>query len=344
MEDRVNKKTYNMLVEEINRDKMVPWDLRTNLLVHPIINELFKYNMFLTHVIFDNAFDILRNVEKEIGEGTKFGKINPSYFDHYYAVEFQDAYDTGIPEIIAGVMNFPYIHEKDIKEFIEGTPIGWETYIINPVLMTYDTIGLFLTPEYLDGACISELNSFILLKTGYPLFLKYDVYDNFKDVKPITYTELDLNVDDFIKYFNFEDDKGLDVMLQFWKENDCVSCDSFDFSFKNYSNNRPFIICETINCKSIKSTKPFKITIPKLDIVLGAFKKFHLDCEYMLADIESGEFPLFDEEMQCLIDGDFEISLISESEYESINREYAERNKKRAKKIKRIYRDYIVNL
>lgn len=330
-----------MLVEEIDEDKMVPWDLRKNLLVHPIINELFKSNRFLSHVIFDDAFDILKNVEKSRGNGIKFGEINRSYFDHYYAVEFQDSYDTGIPEIIAGVMNFPYIHEEGLKEFIEGTPVGWETYLINPVLMNYNTIGLFLTPEYCGGAYIDEINGFILLKTGYPLFLKYDVYGTFKDVKPINYTELDLNVDDFIKHFNFKDNKGLAIMLDFWKENDCVSCDSFDSSFKYYSNNRPFSIYENINFKSIKSSKPFKITIPKLDIVLGAFKYFSLDCAFMCATIQNNkDFYLFDEEMQCLIDGDFEISLIDESEYESINKRYIGRNKERTEKIRDIYIDW----
>ena len=343
MEDRVNKDTYNLLVEQIDEDKMVPWDMRTNLLVHPIINELFKGNRFLQHVIFDSAFDILKNVEKHRDGRTEFGKINRSYFDHYYAIEFKDTYDIGIPEIIAGVMNFPYIYEKELKEFIEGTPVGWETYLINPVLMNYGTIGLFLTPEYCDGAYIEEINGFILLKTGYPLFLKYDVYGTFKDIKPITYTELDLNVDDFIKRFNFKDNKGLAIMLDFWKENDCVSCVSFDTSFKDYSNNRPFSIYENINFKSIKSSKPFKITIPKLDIVLGAFKYFSLDCAFMCATIENNkEFCLFDEEMQCLIDGDFEISLIDKSEYNSIKKEYIERDKERSKKIKNIYMDWCI--
>ena len=331
----VSENTYKGLEEQIDESKMVPWKIRSNLLVHPIINELFDFNRFFQHVLFDRDFDILKNVSKKRNGEFEIGEIPSGYFDHYYAVEFKDTYDIGIPEIIGGVMNFPYIYDEQIVEFITKAPVGWEVYIINPVLMNYGTIGLFLTPEYINGAYISELNNFITLKTGYPLFLKY-VPDN-PNIEPINYTKVDSSVDDFIERFNFKSNKGLDIMLQFWKENDCVSCDSFDYSYKNYCNNQSFSIYKNINFKVIESTTPFKITLTESSLVLGGFKKFHLDCAYMLADTDSEQLLLWDEEMQALIDGDYTIELIDESEYNTLQKLMKERNNERKEKHTELY-------
>ena len=207
-------------------------------------------------------------------------------------------------------MNFPYIQWSTINEIIKELPIEWEILIINPVLMRYakGSVGLFVTPRYADNLFIDECNSFIKLKTGYPLFLEYS---NNEFVPKILFDKPELTLESYVEEMKkYGKNKGLSKLLDFWVNNDCVSVSSFEYSFRDYMDNLPFSVWHDINFKEIKSTTLFKLIHEESGDILGPFHKFALDKSFKLADTNNGVLKLSDNQIKDLIEGKYDFKLV----------------------------------
>lgn len=202
-------------------------------------------------------------------------------------------------------MDFPYIEWNTISRIITKLPDGWEIFIINPILMRYDkSIGLFLTPKYADDIFIDECNSFIQLKTGYPLFLKYSKKEF---VPKILFKKPELTLESYVEEMKkYGKNKGLDKLLDFWANNDCVKVYSFEYSFKDYKDNLPFSVWHDINFKEIKSYTQFNLVHEETGEILGPFHKFILDKSFKLADTNNGVLKLSDSQINDLIEGKYD--------------------------------------
>ena len=295
----INEIEYNRLFNE-KIDNKTSWKFKSDLYVNSFINDFFDENKFLNAIVFDSAYDILKNDSNN-------GFLEDLPFDHYYSVSFKESVSRiEQPEVITGIMNFPYIKWSTINKFIGEIPKGWEILIINPILMRYvkGSIGLFVTPIYADNLFIDECNSFIRLKTGYPLFLKYTN----KEFVPQIHFEtpvltLESYVEDMKKYGK---NKGLSKLLDFWADNDCVKVKSFEYSFRDYRENLPYHSWQDINFKEIKSTTPFELIHEDTGEKLGPFYKFTLDKSFKLAETNNGVLGLSQKQVDDLIEGNYD--------------------------------------
>lgn len=300
----INENEYNRLFNE-KIDNETSWKFKSNLYVNSFINDVFEENKFLHAIVFDSEYNILKN---DSDKGFLGGLI---HFDHYYSVSFKENVSRiEQPEVITGIMNFPYIHWSTINEIINDLPAEWEILIINPILMRYveGSIGLFVTPRYADELFIDECNSFIKLKTGYPLFLKYTVNES---VPKIRFDKPELTLESYVEEMKkYGKNKGLDKLLDFWANNDCVSVFSFENSFNDYKDNLPFSVWHSIDLKEIKSYVPFELVHESTFEVLGPFNKFILDKLFKLADTNNGVLQLSDLQINDLIEGNYDFKLI----------------------------------
>lgn len=300
----INEKEYKRLFNE-EIDNETSWKFKSNLWVNSIINDVFEENKFLNAIVFDSEYNILKN---DSDKGFLDGLI---HFDHYYSVSFKENVSRiEQPEVITGIMNFPYIQWNTINTYINKIPIEWEILIINPILMRYaeGSVGLFVTPRYADDLFIDECNSFIKLKTGFPLFLKYT---NKEYVPEIHFDEPELTLESYVEDMKkYGKNKGLSKLIDFWANNDCVSVSSFEYSFKDYMENLPFSVWDSIDLKEIKSYVPFELVHEETGEILGPFNKFNLDKIFKLADTNNGVLQLNDSQIEDLIEGNYDFKLI----------------------------------
>lgn len=300
----INEKEYKRLFNE-EIDNETSWKFKSNLWVNSIINDVFEENKFLNAIVFDSEYNILKN---DSDKGFLDGLI---HFDHYYSVSFKENVSRiEQPEVITGIMNFPYIQWNTINTYINKIPVEWEILIINPILMRYaeGSVGLFVTPRYGDGLFIDECNSFIKLKTGFPLFLKYT---NKEYVPEIHFDEPELTLESYVEDMKkYGKNKGLSKLIDFWANNDCVSVSSFEYSFKDYMENLPFSVWDSIDLKEIKSYVPFELVHEETGEILGPFNKFNLDKIFKLADTNNGVLQLNDSQIEDLIEGNYDFKLI----------------------------------
>ncbi len=302
----INEKEYNRLFNE-KMDNPTSWTLRNNLYIDSFVNTIFEENKFLKAIVFDNEYDILKN-----DNSNRFIDDIISYFDHYYAVSFKENVShIDAPEIISGIMNFPYINWNEIEKIILKIPRGWRVFIINPILMRYakGSIGFFLTPKYHDNYYINECNEFIKSRTGYPLFLDYV---NKNEVRKIQFNKPDLSLENYVKIMKeYGKNKGLDKLLDFWANNECVKVSSFESSFEDYQDNLPHLVWHDINFKEIKSNIPFELIHEESGEKLGPFKKFNLDKSFKMADVDTGILELSDSQIDDLIEGKYNFILLN---------------------------------
>ena len=300
----INENEYNRLFNE-EIDNKTSWKFKNNLYVNSVINDVFEENKFLHAIVFDSEYNILKNYSNK---GFLDGVIP---FDHYYSVSFKEKVSRiEQPEVITGIMNFPDIQWSTINEIISELPIEWEILIINPILMRYTegSIGLFVTPRYGDNLFIDECNSFIKLRTGYPLFLEYT---NKEYVPEIKFNKPELTLESYVEDMKkYGKNKGLSKLLDFWANNDCVSVSSFEYSFRDYMDNLPFSVGDDINFKKIKSYTPFKLIHEETGETLGPFHKFALDKSFKLADTNNGVLKLSDNQINDLIKGKYDFKLL----------------------------------
>ena len=286
-------------------DNKTSWKFKSNLYVNSFINDVFEENKFLHAIVFDSEYDLLKNGSNK---GFLDGLIP---FDHYYSVSFKENVSRiEQPEVITGIMNFPYIQWSTINEIIDKIPVEWEILIINPILMRYveGSMGLFVTPKYADNLFIDEFNSFIQLKTGYPLFLEYS---NNEFVAKIDFDKPELTLESYVEDMKkYGKNKGLNKLLDFWADNDCVTVTSFEYNFKDYKDNLPFSVWHNIDLKEIKSYVPFNLVHEKTGEIVGPFNKFNLDKMFKLADTDKGVLQLNDSQIEDLIEGDYDFKLI----------------------------------
>lgn len=299
----INEKEYERLFNEeiVNRTS---WKFKSNLYVNSFINDVFEENKFLNAIVFDRGYDILKNDSNN-------GFLDGLPFDHYYSVSFKESVSRiEQPEAITGIMNFPYIAWSTINKFIDKIQVGWEILIINPILMRYaeGSVGLFVTPRYADNLFIDECNSFIKLKTGYPLFLEYT---NNEFVPQIHFDKPELTLESYVEEMKkYGKNRGLSKLLDFWHDNDCVKVESFEYSFNDYKDNLPFSVWRDINFKQIKSSTPFVLFHEETGEILGPFNKFALDKSFKLADTNNGVLKLSDAQIDDLIEGKYDFKLI----------------------------------
>lgn len=307
----INEKEYARLFRE-DMPNRTSWKYKNDLYVNSFINDIFDENKFLYDIAFYGDYDILKNdIPQESNNAGRFLDGVSQYFDHYYAVSFKDnVSQIQEPETITGIMNFPYMSWNAIEEFIQNIPKGWVVFVINPILMKYasGSVGLFLTPRYADNYYIEECNSFIQVKTGYPLFLKYS---NDACIQEICFYKPELNLESYVgEMKKIGNNKGLSKLLDFWADNDCVKVSSFEYSFKDYLDNLPFSVWHDINFKEIKSITPFVLVHEENGDVLGPFHKFTLDKSFKLADTDNGVLKLTDGQINDLIEGKYDFNLI----------------------------------
>lgn len=299
----INEKEYKRLFNE-EIDNETSWKFKSNLWVNSIINDVFEENKFLNAIVFDSEYNILKN---DSDKGFLDGLI---HFDHCYSVSFKENVSRiEQPEVITGIMNFPYIQWNTINTYINKMPVEWEILILNPILMRYaeGSVGLFVTPRYADDLFIDECNSFIRLKTGFPLFLKYT---NKEYVPEIHFDKPELTLESYVEEMKrFGKNRGLSKLLDFWANNDCVSVSSFEYSFKDYMENLPFSVWDSIDLKEIKSHVPFELVHEETGEILGPFNKFNLDKIFKLADTNNGVLQLNDSQIEDLIEGNYDFKL-----------------------------------
>lgn len=284
----VNEKTYGKLVGQIDETKMVPWDMRTNLLVHPIINELFLEDKFVKTICFDKTFK-LSGVGKQISK-TEIGKLPTFYpnLDHFYGVMLNEnnirLYDN-LGYLVKGIFNFPYIKFKDALEIADETGNLWITYIINPYLMNYSgSIGMFfcLNTDHIEDT-INDINGYVRKHTGYDLFYKPT---NASDVNEIVEDYPDVSLKKFVDMHILdepedENHKGWNKLLRFWSENECVKCSELDNAVSYHYDNVGYIMWGIDwDLKTIDSSKKFIMVDNNTGEELGPFNHFELDLSY----------------------------------------------------------------
>lgn len=299
----INEKEYKRLFDE-EMDNRTSWEFESDLCVNLFINDVFEENKFLNAIVFDSKYDILK-------KDSNNGFLDELPFEHYCSVSFKEGVSLiEQPEVITGIMNFPYIDWSAINKFIDELPAGWEILIINPILMRYyeGSVGLFITPIYEDNLFIDKCNSFIKLKTGYPLFLDYT---NNEFVPQIHFDKPELTLESYVEEMKrYGKNRGLSKLLDFWADNDCVKVESFEYSFRDYMDNLPFSVWENINFKQIKSFTPFELVHEETGEILGPFNKFALDESFQLADTNNGVLKLSDAQIDDLIEGKYDFKLI----------------------------------
>ena len=242
------KMEYMRLFNE-KMDNPIIWYLDKTIIIDEFINGIFEEHKFFHELFFYPNYTIL-NYDS---------KISNIPFNHEKAIKLKSKiYPILDAETVTGIVDFPYIDFNNIEKYTNEIPNNWSLFIINPILMKYNqsgTIGLFLTPKYEDNF-IEECNNFIKLHTGYSLFLKYSIDLN---IPKILFEKADLSLKNFVEEMKKTSNKGLDKLLDFWANNDCVSVSSFEYRFEDYKNKLFYTYMEDINLKDIISTVPFEI-------------------------------------------------------------------------------------
>ena len=276
------------------------WCLDENIVIDEFVNGIFEENKFFYELFFYSNFTIL-NYDSEISNIP---------FNHEKVIKLKsNVYPILDVETLTGIVDFLYIDFNIIEKYVDEIPNNWSLFIINPILMKYNqsgTIGLFLTPKYEDNF-IEECNNFIKLHTGYSLFLKYSIDLN---IPKILFEKADLSLKNFVEEMKKTSNKGLDKLLDFWANNDCVSVSSFEYRFEDYKNKLFYTYMEDINLKDIISTVPFEIIHEVTGEKLGVLKQFNLDKVFNLAYVDYGVLKLSNCQINDLIDGKYDFKLV----------------------------------
>ena len=247
---KVNKNEYFRLLAEEPQDifNYEGWSIFYKwVAIHKSLNNIFMNNTFVSRLIFDKAYSkLIRNKN----EYSYIGNLTPFSFDHTSSMQLRsDVSQVSFSDTVTGVITFPYINDwNDIKKWIDCVSETFSVYIINPVLINYGigTVGLFLTPKFYNGMNIELCNRFIISLTGYPLFLTFTMDET---VDEINYVDLGLCKEDFVNgLFSLTNEgNGLLKMLNFWKDNDCVSIPLIEEIYDKYLDFQPYHIHDHIH-------------------------------------------------------------------------------------------------
>ena len=302
----INENEYIRLYNQ-KIDKETFWKFKSDLSVNLFINDFFDENKFLHSIIFDTQYNILKN-----NSDNWFLDGLGKYFDDSFSVSFKENVSLiEHPEVITGIITFPCIQWSTIDEVIHEIPDEWEIFIINPILMRYSkgSVGLFLTPKYGDDFFIDECNSFIRLKTGYPLFLDYSTKES---VPEIHFFKAEFTLEGYVEDMKkYGKNKGLSKLLDFWINNECVSVVSFEYNFIDYKENLPFLVWHSIDFKDIRSHVPFELVHEETGEILGPFLKFNLDIEFKLTETDKGVLSLSQNQVDDLAEGKYDFRFVS---------------------------------
>lgn len=311
MQLKINANEYNRLFHEEMNNK-TSWNLIDYIHVDTFINDIFDENKFLHAIVFDREYEILKNDSSpQPSNSNKFLENIGRYLDHKCAISFKNNISQiEMPEVISGIISFPYIAWEDIEDYILKIPKGWKVFVVNPILMRYEegSIGLFLTPKYRKNYFIGECNSFIQSHTGYHLFFEYTRKAH---IPKIHFDKPELTLERYVEEMKkIGNNKGLSKLLDFWANNDCVKVSSLEHSFKDYMDNLPFPVWHDIDFKEIKSITPFKLVQEETEEILGTFHKFALDKSFKLAYTNNGVLKLTDKQIDDLIEGKYDFKLM----------------------------------
>lgn len=296
----INEKEYDRLFRK-NIDDSVLWDLNEKVIIDSFVNSIFEVNKFLHDIFFLQDYTILKY-------DFNTSSIN---FDHYKSIQLK-SYVSNISdfETVTGIVNFTYVSWDEIYDYILDIPENWSLFIINPILMKYESgsIGIFLTPKYNNNFFIEECNYLIKSRTGYSLFLDYT---NNSGIPKIIFDKPILSLESYLKEMKKTANKGLSKLLDFWAENDCVKVNSFEHGFDDYKDNLYYLTWEDIDLKNITSSVSFEIVHEKTGKSLGCFKRFNLDKTFNLAVTDKGVLKLSKSDLKDLLDGNFDFKLIN---------------------------------
>lgn len=268
----INNSEYKKLQEK-KFEECEEWNLRCHGIVNPIINEIIKENEILYRFIFsdNNEDSILRFTNMNIPK---------VLLDHVHVISLnEEIYDDEGGPLVAGIMAFPYISLSEIPDFEKELGEFWDLYIINPLLIRYsESIGLFILPKrhVICGSDIhlDQFNNFMSGQTGYDLFYKY--YDG--DVEPIEKIEFNPSFEEFKNFWKGGDyPKLFGKLMDFWHENEEISCVEFDNPYKKYNLGMSWSYSDSVNFKSLKSEVPFEFICPETGWTSGPINEFEFD-------------------------------------------------------------------
>lgn len=286
------------------------WNLHKSL-IHKKLNYLFDSHNFLLRLVFDYSYsELLTSKKNNYGVIGDFHGID---FDHTLSIRLieKESIKIDYKDTITGVLTFPYLNWEQVKQWIDKTPKGWESYIINPHLLSYNAgaVGLFLTPSYGEGIVINNFNKYCIKLTGYPFFLKYST----DIVPPIEKINLNLNRENFVEEYKQKSNcrEDLSIFLDFWANNPSIKCECIDEAYLKYLDVQEYTTWRSINFMEITSELPFSLVHEDTGTVLGTYHRFSLDKKFNIIDTEKGEQKLTDEETNDLLNGKYNYKIIN---------------------------------
>lgn len=319
----INEKEYGKLKNELKRlqwekNIMVPWDIRENLNVHPIINKIFSYNDDFRD--FAGNLDFVKTKELRfqcINEDfDKLFKIPGMFKDHNYWIK----HNTHIEKIVGNFtafISFPYINFEIFEREAKELGLFWDIYIVNPLLMSYSSaIGVFISLKGVSEYAVNDLNGYVEGKTGYPLLFKYTK----EDCDEIKYREHNHSFEEFKKrsiHDNYEYKIMLEKMYDFWHNNDNVSWESLENSYHKYWKNVSFWVINSINIGRLKCADGFRLVNTRTGQSSSVLKELEFDLAfdcYYDGRFLSSEVKLSEEDLKDLKEGNFELQICKQKE------------------------------
>lgn len=283
---KINENEYGRLCEQdIENEEQCVWDSR--YYVHPIINELFERSNFRFPLL--GIHDNINGIGKPLCETKEF-KLPKEYpgLDHHMTFRLKNNEDFEEAWTIRGVSNFPYVSWEGINEAKKELGPAWDIFILNPLLWRYKSTfakGMVFLLNGKHNYFVDELNNYIEVKTGYPLFLKYSL----ETVPRIIKIKVDVSKKRLISIISDNSAGAWNMLLKFWAENDTFHCRELDNAYADFKKGLFIHYFPSFNHKTLDSDVPFYIVSDKYDIVLGPFNHFSLDLEYFCYYIENGK-------------------------------------------------------
>ena len=137
------------------------------------------------------------------------------------------------------------------------------------------------------------------------VFLKYSSDENIPD---IVYNKPCLSLKHYYEEL-LELSEGNIVLcdlIKFWYENDEVHVPYFEEAYLDYKENMDYTYYNTINFIRIECDTSFDLIHRKeKGNILGSFKKFSLDKRFNVIDTDKGEYPISDEVLCDLLNGEY---------------------------------------
>lgn len=317
----INEKEYGKLKNELKRlqwekNIMVPWDIRENLNVHPIINKIFSYDGDFSDFAGDIDFVKkveLKNVEKDFN---KLFEIPQRFIDHDYWIKCNNHIEQLVGNFTAFI-SFPYINFEIFEREAKELGLFWDIYIFNPLLMSYSSaIGVFISLKGVSEYTVNNLNSYIEGKTGYPLLFKYTN----EDCDEIKYREYNHSFEEFKKR-SIPDDYEYKIMLEkmydFWHNNDNVSWESLENSYHEYCENVSFWVINSITIGKLKCADGFRLVNTRTGQPSSVLKELEFDLAfdcYYDGQFLGSEVKLSEEDLKDLKEGNFELQICTTKE------------------------------